>query len=74
MDDRGRVLIPKDIRRRVRTRLFIVELMSDGSILLKPVASEVLELAGKFKDLLKYRSMEELEEKQGEFVKRERGI
>ena len=74
MDDRGRVLIPKDIRRRVKARLFTVELMSDGSIVLKPVTSEVLELAGKFKDLLKYRSMEELEERQEEYVRSGRGI
>ncbi len=51
-----------------------MELMSDGSIVLKPVTSEVLELAGKFKDLLKYRSMEELEERQEEYVRSGRGI
>jgi len=74
MDDRGRILIPKDIRRRVKTKLFTVELMSDGSIVLKPIANEVLELAGKFRGLLKYRDVEELEEKQEEYVMRERGI
>ena len=74
MDDRGRILIPKDIRRRVKTKLFTVELTSDGSILLKPIANEVLELAGKFRGLLKYRDVEELEEKQEEYVMRERGI
>jgi len=72
MDDRGRIPIPKDIRRKVKTKLFTIELMSDGSIVLKPAASEVLELAGKFKDLLEYKDMEELEEKQEEFMKRER--
>ena len=74
MDDRGRILIPKDIRKRVKTKLFTVELMGDGTIVLKPIAGEILELAGKFKGLLKYKSMEELEEKQEEYVKRERGI
>ena len=56
-DDRGRVLIPKDIRRRVKAKVFKVELMGDGSIVLKPVPSEVLELAGRFKGLLKHRSV-----------------
>jgi len=74
MDDRGRILIPKDIRRRVKAKLFTIELMDDGSIVLKPITSEVFELAGKFKGLLKHRSMEELEEKQEEFVRSERGI
>ena len=74
MDDRGRILIPKDIRRRVKTKLFIIELMGDGTIVLKPIASEVLELAGKFKGLLKYDDIEELEERQEEYVRKERGI
>ena len=74
MDDRGRILIPKNIRKKVKTKLFTIELMSDGTIMLKPVASEVLELAGKFKDLLKYKSIEELEEKQEKFVKRKRRV
>ncbi len=74
MDDRGRVPIPKDIRRRVKAKLFTIELTSDGSIVLKPIASEVLELAGKFKDLLKYEDIEELEENQEMLIKRERGI
>ncbi len=74
MDDRGRILIPKSIRRGVKARLFTIELMDDNTIVLKPVASEVLELAGKFRGLLKSRSMEELEERQEEYVERERGI
>ncbi len=74
MDDRGRILVPKDIRRRVKARIFTIELTSDGSIVLKPVANEVLELAGKFKGLLKYRSIEDLEEKQEEYLKRERKV
>jgi bifunctional DNA-binding transcriptional regulator/antitoxin component of YhaV-PrlF toxin-antitoxin module len=74
MDDRGRILIPRDIRRKIKSKLFIIELRSDGSIVLKPIANEVLELAGKFKGLLKYKSIEELEEKQEEYVRRERGI
>ena len=64
MDDRGSVLIPKDIRRRVKAKLFTIELMSDGSIVLKQIASEILELAGEFKDILK----------QEMFIKRERGV
>jgi len=74
MDERGRILIPKDIRRKVKTKFFALELMSDGTIVLKPIANEVLELAGKFKNLLKYKDLEELEEKQEEFIKRERGL
>ena len=71
MDDRGRILIPKDIRRRIKAKLFTIELTDNNSIVLKPIVSEVFELAGKFKGLLKYRSIEELEEKQEEYVKRE---
>ena len=74
MDDRGRILIPRDIRRRVRAKFFTIELMDDYTIVLKPITNDVLELAGKFKNLLKYEDMEELEEKQEEFVRRERGI
>ncbi|OYT56514.1 MAG: hypothetical protein B6U76_03460 [Desulfurococcales archaeon ex4484_217_2] len=74
MDDRGRILIPKDIRRKVRTKLFTLELMDDGTIVLKPVACEVLGLASRFKGLLKYGSLEELEEKQEEFVRKERRV
>ena len=69
MDDRGRVLIPKEIRRKVKTKLFTVELI-EGSIVLKPLTSEILELAGKFKDLLEHRSMDELEEIQEEFLRK----
>ena len=74
MDDRGRILIPKDIRRKVRTKLFTLELMDDGTIVLKPIASEVLGLAGKFKGMLKYRSFEDLEERQERFVRKERRV
>ena len=74
MDDRGRILIPKDVRRKVRTKLFTLELMDDGTIVLKPVASEVLGLAGRFKGLVKYGSLEELEEKQEEFVRKGRRV
>ena len=74
MDDRGRVLIPKDIRRKIRARFFTVELMDDGSIVLRPIANDVLKLAGKFKDLIKYRNIEELEEKQEEYIRKKRGI
>jgi len=74
MDDRGRILIPKDVRRKVRAKLFTLELMDDGTIVLKPVAGEVLGLAGRFKGLVKYRSLEELEEKQEEFVRKERRV
>ena len=54
MDDRGGILIPKDIRRKVKTKLFTIELMDDGTIMLKPIASEVLKLASRFKGLLKF--------------------
>ena len=74
MDDRGRILIPKDIRRKVKTKLFTIELMDDGTIMLKPIASEDLKLASRFKGLLKYESFEELEEKQEEFAKKERRV
>jgi len=74
MDDHGRILIPRDIRRKVRTKLFTIELTDDGIIILKPIVNEVLELAGKFKGLLDYRSLEELEEKQEEFVRKGRRI
>ncbi len=74
MDDRGRILIPKDIREKVRSKLFTLELMDNGTIVLKPIINEVLELSGKFKGLLEYESLEELEEKQEEFVRKNRGI
>ena len=74
MDDRGRILIPRDVRRRVKSRFFILELKGDGSIVLKPVASEVLGLAGRFRGLIKYESIEELEERQEEFVRGERRL
>jgi len=32
MDDRGRILIPKDIRRELRTKLFTIELMEDNIV------------------------------------------
>ncbi len=69
MDDRGRILIPKEIRGKVKTRLFTVELVED-TIVLKPIANEVLELAGRFKDLLAHKSIEELEENQEEFLRK----
>ena len=74
MDDRGRVLIPKDIRRKIKTKFFTVELMDGGSIVLRPIANDVLKLADKFKDLIKYRNIEELEEKQEEHIRKKRGI
>jgi len=74
MDDRGRILIPSDVRRRVGTRLFVLEVLGDGSIVLRPVTREVLGLAGRFEGLVEYGDIEELEERQEELVKKERGV
>ncbi len=74
MDDRGRVLIPKSVREKVKARLFKIELGNDGSIILKPVFNDVLSIAGKFKGLIKYESYEELEEKQEEYIRKRRKI
>ncbi len=74
MDDRGRILIPKAIRERIGTRVFFIELKDDGTIVLKPIVEDVLRLAGKFKDTIKYGDFEELERKQEEYIKKERGI
>jgi len=69
LSTKGQVVIPKEIRGKVKTRLFTVELVDDA-IVLKPIANEVLELAGQFKDLLEHKSIEELEETQEEFLRK----
>ena len=68
MDDHGRILIPANIRKKIKVKVFSLELRDDGSILLKPLVNEVLELAGKFKHLLKYNELEELEEVQEKYL------
>ena len=68
MDERGRILIPANIRKKVKTRVFLIELGKDGTILLKPIVNDVLKLAGKFKHLLKYEELEELEESQEKYL------
>ncbi len=74
LDERGRVLIPKDIRSRLKAKLFNIELLEDGSIILRPVVNDVMKLAGKFKGLLKCRTIEELKERREEYVKERRGL
>lgn len=68
MDDHGRILIPANIRKKIKVKVFSLELRDDGSILLKPPVNEVLELTGKFKRLLKYNELEELKEVQEKYL------
>ncbi len=37
MDGQGRVLIPARVRRRLRSRLFVLEELGDGAIILRPI-------------------------------------
>ncbi len=71
MDDRGRILIPSPIRRRLKSRLFKVKLLSEGALLLRPVEGEVEGLGGKYRGVVRAQSFEELEEDQEEFLRRE---
>jgi len=73
MDDHGRILIPANIRKKIKVKVFSLELRDDGSTLLKPPVNEVLELAGKFKRLLKYNELEELEEVQEKYLLKRTG-
>ncbi len=59
--------------RKLRSKCFSLELRDDVSILLKPPVNEVLELAGKFKRLLKYNELEELEEVQEKYLLKRTG-
>ncbi len=71
MDDRGRVLIPSHIRRRLKSRLFTIRLLSGGALLLRPIGEEVDGLGGKYRGVIRVESFEELEEAQEEFLRRE---
>ncbi len=71
MDDRGRVLIPSPIRRRLKSRVFTLRLLSEGALLLRPIGEEVEEMGGKYRGVIKTQSFEELEEAQEELLRRE---
>ncbi|MCS7366117.1 MAG: AbrB family transcriptional regulator [archaeon GB-1867-035] len=74
MDDRGRVLIPKDLRAEVKSKVFTVKISEDGAIILQPIINKAQKLAGKYKNLLQNKNYEELEEIQEKFIRKERGI
>jgi DNA-binding transcriptional regulator/RsmH inhibitor MraZ len=65
MDERGRVHLPADVRRELKTRRFTLSL-EKGRILMEPVKAPV-QVKGKYKGLIKV-SMEQLEEAQGQFI------
>jgi len=65
LDDKGRILIPAGIRRRVRSRRFKVT-TSGGRVQLEPLV-EVTELRGKYRARIKAEWVE-LEEKGEEYV------
>jgi len=73
MDDKGRVLIPKELRKRSKNRIFIAKLNEDGAIILEPVDKRVEELGGKYRNLIG-KKMEEIEKAEEELLRRERGI
>ncbi len=64
-DAKGRLLLPVEIRRRVRAKRFRVTMRGE-TIELQPVAS-LRELKGKYRDVIKG-DWEELEEKGEEFA------
>ncbi len=67
VDDKGRVLIPAEIRKRFRSRRFKVS--ARGNVVeLEPLAA-VEQLRGKYRHLIKS-EWNELEEKAEEYVKR----
>ena len=71
MDDRGRILIPSSIRKRLKSRMFSIQLLSEGALLLKPIREEIEGLGGKYRGVIKASSFEELEEAQEELLKKE---
>jgi len=73
MDDKGRVLIPRDLRRRSVSRIFVARIDDNGTIILEPVDRKVEALGGKYKGLIR-RKMEEIEEAEEELLRRERRI
>jgi bifunctional DNA-binding transcriptional regulator/antitoxin component of YhaV-PrlF toxin-antitoxin module len=73
MDDKGRILIPKELRKRSKNRIFIAKLDEDGTIILEPADKRVEELGGKYRDLIG-KKMEEIEEAEEELLRKERGI
>ncbi|RLG52038.1 MAG: AbrB/MazE/SpoVT family DNA-binding domain-containing protein [Thermoproteota archaeon] len=71
MDEKGRILIPKELRERSGYRVFKARVMGDGAIVLEPLGAAVRKLGGKYRGLLKADSMEELEEVEEEYLRRE---
>jgi AbrB family looped-hinge helix DNA binding protein len=67
IDSVGRIYLPKDVREQVGAEEFLVEMLEDGSILLRPVRKDQVE---EYYGVLKTRSMtvEEMEEKVKESV------
>ena len=64
-DEKGRILLPLEIRRKFRTKRFKLILKKE-KLELEPL-TEVSELKGKYKQIIKG-DWEELEEKSEEFV------
>ncbi|MGY0287337.1 MAG: AbrB/MazE/SpoVT family DNA-binding domain-containing protein [Candidatus Methanodesulfokora washburnensis] len=73
MDDKGRILIPKELRKKNKNRIFIAKIDEDGAIILEPVDKRVEELGGKYRDLIR-KKMKEIEEAEEELLRKERGI
>ncbi|HZY95433.1 MAG TPA: hypothetical protein VFE98_11380 [Candidatus Bathyarchaeia archaeon] len=66
IDEKGRVHIPAELRRELKTRRFSLSL-NKGRILMEPVKSPRL-VRGKYKHLVKVAGIEELDEAQEEFT------
>lgn len=71
MDDRGRILIPREIRVKCSSRAFKISLQEDGSIVLRPL--DLRRLGGKYRGLLKV-NLDELEVIEEEYLKHENRI
>ena len=74
IDDKGRIQIPKNLRNKVKSKVFTVKINEDGAIILQPIKNKAQKLAGKYKNLIQNKSYKELEEIQEKFIQKKRGI
>lgn len=68
VDRKGRVLLPSEVRRKVGVKRFQLR-VEDGSIIMEGLPDPE-SVRGKYKGLLKGKSLSQIEEDQEEFVSR----
>lgn len=68
LDRKGRVIIPSQVRKKVRARRFELSVVGDSKIVMESLQSPEM-VRGKYKGLFKGKSIAQVEEDQERFIR-----